>query len=90
MTCKTSTQFGKSLQELTACHTAQVEGYVIEGHVPADLIRNFLKERPRNARGLAVPGMPACDVFHDEGNEYPTARKGKEAGSRRQMTHRPE
>src|SRR6266852_6565477 len=46
-------------KELTACHTALVEGYVIEGNVPADLIRKFLKERPRNARGLAVPGMPA-------------------------------
>lgn len=46
-------------KELTACHTAQVEGYLIEGHVPADLIRKFLKEHPRKARGLAVPGMPA-------------------------------
>jgi hypothetical protein len=46
-------------KELTACHTAQVEGYVIEGHVPADLIRKFLKERPPKARGLAVPAMPA-------------------------------
>lgn len=46
-------------KELTACHTAQVDGYVIEGHVPADLIRKLLKERPRKARGLAVPAMPA-------------------------------
>lgn len=46
-------------KELTACHTGQVDGYVIEGHVPADLIRKFLKERPRKARGLAVPAMPA-------------------------------
>jgi hypothetical protein len=43
---------------LEACHTALVEGYVIEGHVPADLIDRLLKERPR-ATGLAVPGMPA-------------------------------
>lgn len=43
--------------ELEACHTALVEGYVIEGHVPADLIVRLLRERPKVA-GLAVPGMP--------------------------------
>ena len=43
---------------LEACHTALVDGYVIEGHVPADLIDRLLRERPRVA-GLAVPGMPA-------------------------------
>ncbi|MDC8756925.1 DUF411 domain-containing protein [Janthinobacterium fluminis] len=44
--------------ELGSCHTAHVGGYVIEGHVPADLVRKLLKERPK-ARGLAVPSMPA-------------------------------
>ena len=44
-------------ERLRACHTALVEGYVIEGHVPADLIDRLLKQRPR-AAGLAVPGMP--------------------------------
>ncbi|MFQ5889512.1 MAG: DUF411 domain-containing protein [Gemmatimonadota bacterium] len=43
--------------ELSSCHTATVEGYVIEGHVPADLIARLLEERPEVA-GLAVPGMP--------------------------------
>lgn len=43
--------------ELASCHTAEVEGYVIEGHVPAVAIRRLLAERPE-ARGLAVPGMP--------------------------------
>lgn len=43
---------------LRACHTAEVGGYVIEGHVPADLVRKLLSERPQIA-GLAVPGMPA-------------------------------
>ena len=43
---------------LRACHTALVEGYVLEGHVPADLIDRLLRERP-SATGLAVPGMPA-------------------------------
>ena len=42
---------------LAACHTAEIEGYVIEGHVPASVIRRFLSERPM-AVGLAVPGMP--------------------------------
>lgn len=42
---------------LGSCHTAQVDGYVVEGHVPAADIRKLLKERPA-ALGLAVPGMP--------------------------------
>lgn len=42
---------------LQSCHTAQVEGYVIEGHVPADVIDRLLRQRPAVV-GLAVPGMP--------------------------------
>lgn len=42
---------------LASCHTAQVAGYVIEGHVPADAIVRLLAEKPQ-ATGLAVPGMP--------------------------------
>ncbi|WEX09226.1 DUF411 domain-containing protein [Chelativorans sp. AA-79] len=44
--------------ELASCHTAEVGGYVVEGHVPAPAIRRLLAERP-DARGLAVPDMPA-------------------------------
>ena len=44
-------------QELWSCHTAIADGYAIEGHVPADLIRKVVSERPPLA-GLAVPGMP--------------------------------
>ena len=40
-----------------ACHTALVDGYVIEGHVPAREIARLLEERP-DVRGLVVPGMP--------------------------------
>lgn len=40
-----------------SCHTARVQGYVLEGHVPAREIQRLLKERPA-ALGLAVPGMP--------------------------------
>lgn len=43
---------------LASCHTAVVDGFAFEGHVPADLIDRFLRERPKNAKGLAVPGMP--------------------------------
>ncbi|MEJ2153548.1 MAG: DUF411 domain-containing protein [Gemmatimonadota bacterium] len=44
--------------DLQSCHTAEVEGYVIEGHVPAEAITQLLTERPE-IRGIAVPGMPA-------------------------------
>jgi hypothetical protein len=44
-------------QDLWSCHSAAIEGYVIEGHVPAAAIRRLLSERPQ-AAGLAVPGMP--------------------------------
>jgi hypothetical protein len=43
--------------ELASCHTAFVDGYVIEGHVPAADIARLLETRPPVA-GLAVPGMP--------------------------------
>ena len=43
--------------DLQSCHTAVVDGYVIEGHVPADLIVRLLRQRPAVV-GLAVPGMP--------------------------------
>lgn len=44
-------------EELASCHTAQIGGYVVEGHVPAAAIDRLLAERPK-AIGLAVPGMP--------------------------------
>jgi hypothetical protein len=43
--------------DLVSCHTAQVGGYVLEGHVPAVALQRLLSEKP-NAVGLAVPGMP--------------------------------
>jgi len=43
--------------ELASCHTATVANYVVEGHVPGDVIVRMLKERPP-ITGLAVPGMP--------------------------------
>ncbi len=44
-------------QALSSCHTAEVDGYVIEGHVPAEDIRRLLQERPRIS-GIGVAGMP--------------------------------
>ena len=44
--------------EHEACHTAVVGEYVVEGHVPADVIKRLLEERPA-VLGIAVPGMPA-------------------------------
>jgi hypothetical protein len=44
--------------DLAACHTAEVDGYVLEGPVPAAAVRRLLEKRP-TAIGLAVPGMPA-------------------------------
>ena len=43
--------------DLSSCHTALVDGYVVEGHVPADVVKRLLAERPE-AAGIAVPGMP--------------------------------
>lgn len=45
-------------ERLHSCHTAFVNGYVVEGHVPAADIQRLLKEKPKVA-GIAVPGMPA-------------------------------
>ncbi|WP_273857114.1 DUF411 domain-containing protein [Photobacterium sp. GSS17] len=44
--------------EYASCHTAVIEGYTFEGHVPAEDIQRFLKEKPANFIGLAVGGMP--------------------------------
>lgn len=55
-------------QKLASCHTAEIARYVIEGHVPPAEIVRLLAERP-DARGLAVPGMPA----NSPGMEVPGA-----------------
>ena len=44
-------------REFSSCHTAVIDGYVIEGHVPAEDIQRLLQDRPAVA-GIAVPGMP--------------------------------
>ena len=52
-----------------SCHTAEVDGYFVEGHVPIDDITRLLRERP-DAKGLTVPGMPAGSP----GMEVPSGR----------------
>lgn len=78
--------------QLQSCHTAIVDGYVIEGHVPAAEVERLLRERPDIA-GIAVAGMPvgspgmdvagapaqAFDViaFDEAGNTYVYASYGR-------------
>lgn len=52
-----------------SCHTAIVDGYVIEGHVPAQDIQRLLKERPTGS-GLAVPGMPVGSPGMEMGDRH--------------------
>ncbi len=52
--------------ELRSCHTATVQGYVVEGHVPAKDVLRMLSERPA-ATGLAVPGMPIGSPGMEQG-----------------------
>lgn len=52
--------------DLQSCHTAVIDGYVIEGHVPAEDILRLLTERP-NAIGLAVAGMPIGSPGMEQG-----------------------
>jgi len=54
-----------------ACHTAEVNGYVIEGHVPAKEIARLLKDKPR-ARGLVVPAMPVGSPGMEAGERKDT------------------
>ncbi|MFA5937779.1 MAG: DUF411 domain-containing protein [Sinimarinibacterium sp.] len=54
---------------LAACHTAVVNGYLVEGHVPAEDIRRLLAEKP-NAKGIAVPGMPVGSPGMEMGERH--------------------
>lgn len=56
--------------EMVSCHTAEVDGYVIEGHAPVTDLERLLAERPP-ARGLVLPGMP----LGSPGMEVPNGRK---------------
>lgn len=61
-------------EDLWSCHTAAINGYVVEGHVPPADIMRLVKSRSRIVRGLAAPGMPAgspgMDVGHNHKEPY--------------------
>jgi hypothetical protein len=57
-------------QKLQSCHVATVRGYVVEGHVPADVVKDMLKKRPQ-IEGIAVPGMPAGSPGMESPNPEP-------------------
>jgi len=52
---------------LQACHTAEIDGYTIEGHVPAAEVKRLLADKPK-ARGLAVAGMPIGSPGMEQGS----------------------
>jgi len=54
-------------QKMESCHTARIDGYVIEGHVPASDIKRLLSERPK-AIGLSAPGMPIGSPGMEQGD----------------------
>ena len=55
-------------KSLVACYTAIIDGYIVEGHVPAEQIHRLLAERPW-MRGIAVAGKPAGSPGHDKDTE---------------------
>jgi hypothetical protein len=55
--------------KLAACHTAKIEGYFIEGHVPGTDIKRLIEEKP-DAIGLTVPGMPMGAPGMEQGMQF--------------------
>ena len=55
--------------QLASCHTAKIDGYVVEGHVPSSDIKRLIAERP-DATGLTVPGMPVGSPGMEQGAEF--------------------
>lgn len=53
--------------ELESCHTAFVGGYVVEGHVPAELVKQLLTTKPAGVKGISVPGMPIGSPGMEQG-----------------------
>ena len=92
-TAPTREHFGVP-SKLLSCHTGSINGYWVEGHVPADLVQKLITETPDDIRGLSAPGMPMGSpgmegpnpvqyeiiAYHDDGTTsvYAT-RQGKEA-----------
>lgn len=75
--------------QLHSCHTAFVNGYVIEGHVPAADIQRLLKEKPKVA-GIAVPGMPVGSPGMEIGSRkdpYDVIAFNRDGSTRRFASH---
>lgn len=68
-------------EPLQSCHTALINGYVVEGHVPVDAIARLLKEKPK-VIGLAVPGMPPGSPGMESANPRPYSVFAFDSGSR--------
>lgn len=71
---------------LESVHTAVVDGYFVEGHVPAEDIKLLLRERPK-ARGLAVPGLPRGAPGYEGASSSSTCESGCSILDRAQGTH---
>jgi hypothetical protein len=56
-TAPTRERFGVP-SKLLSCHTGTIHGYWVEGHVPADLVKKLIAEKPDDIRGISAPGMP--------------------------------
>ena len=56
--------------QLSSCHTAIIDGYIVEGHIPAEQVKRLLAERPAVA-GIAVPGMPTGSPGMEGANAQP-------------------
>jgi hypothetical protein len=72
---------------LQSCHTAIIDGYVVEGHVPAADVKRLLADRPE-AKGVAAPGMPASSPGMDQpGEPYTVVLFGAPTGDRVYARH---
>lgn len=56
--------------QLSSCHTAIVDGYVVEGHIPAEHVKSLIADRP-DVAGIAVPGMPTGSPGMEGANPQP-------------------
>ena len=56
-----------------SCHTGIIDGYALEGHIPLSALEWLLKNKPKNAIGIAAPGMPQGSPGMEQGSfdEYP-------------------
>lgn len=76
-------------QDMESCHTASLEGYFLEGHVPPEAIATLIKTRPDIA-GLSVPGMPqgAPGMGDDPAARYDIYAVAREPGGKATVFHR--